>query len=491
MCTSNPKSAKRVPLLALGSIRVHVALLLMMGLFCSTSMRMNLGMAMVCMVNTTAFDAPEGPLAISTESLEIPLNSQCRRLNESSAAAADRGYHGTLLWGPKMQSLLFSATFYGSLLTIWCSGYLADRFGPKMLFLLAILDYTLVSLLSPFLATSNFYVFFVARVVMGIGEGFISPTMSSSAARWFTPVERSRMAALYTSGNQLAAIFGMLISSRLCGMEFLGGWPAIFYMFGIVGAVWSVLWCVFVSDAPEDNRWISEAEKKYIIDATASQRSTTNGSKKLANGPVPWRNLLTSLPLYADILAQMSFNFTATIVQSYLPTYFKEVLHLDLAQNGFFSIIPFVTQLISKNIAGWLSDLLKRRGILSGTSACKIFQGIGNFGSALCFLALGIFVTCDRLYLAVTLLAVFGFCFSCGISGFYTSVLSLAPPYTGTSLSMCTTFGVIANALAPNIVAFLKADGTPAEWTSIWCVIAAVNVAAGGFFMIFASGTLP
>lgn len=69
-----------------------------------------------------------------------------------------------------MQSLLFSATFYGSLLTIWCSGYLADRFRPKMLFLLAILDYTLVSLLSPFLATSNFYVFFVARVVMGIGE---------------------------------------------------------------------------------------------------------------------------------------------------------------------------------------------------------------------------------------------------------------------------------------------------------------------------------
>lgn len=34
-----------------------------------------------------------------------------------------------------MQAILFSATFYGGLITIAISGYMADRFGPKMILL--------------------------------------------------------------------------------------------------------------------------------------------------------------------------------------------------------------------------------------------------------------------------------------------------------------------------------------------------------------------
>ena len=51
-------------------------------------------------------------------------------------------------------------------------------------------------------------------------------------ARWFPPSERSTFAAIYTSGNQIAAVFALLISSYLCGTTFLGGWPSIFYLFG-------------------------------------------------------------------------------------------------------------------------------------------------------------------------------------------------------------------------------------------------------------------
>jgi hypothetical protein len=78
-------------------------------------------------------------------------------------------------------------------------------------------------------------------------------------------------------------------------------------------------------------------------------------------------------------------------MQNYLPTYFKEVLLLDLKnvsmslkqghlflyfQNGFFSALPFFTQLILKNVLAILCDFLKRRGMIKPTSACKIFQSI-------------------------------------------------------------------------------------------------------------------
>lgn len=74
------------------------------------------------------------------------------------------------MWSPGMQSALYSATFYGSLITIFFSGYLADRYGPKYLIFFAISDYIIVTLLTPVLAEFNYYAFFIARIIMGLGE---------------------------------------------------------------------------------------------------------------------------------------------------------------------------------------------------------------------------------------------------------------------------------------------------------------------------------
>lgn len=63
-------------------------------------------------------------------------------------------------------------------------------------------------------------------------KGMIFPSMTSMVARWIPKNERSTSAALTTSGNQLAGIFALLISSFFCGSDLLGGWPLIFYFFG-------------------------------------------------------------------------------------------------------------------------------------------------------------------------------------------------------------------------------------------------------------------
>ncbi|MFH4978389.1 hypothetical protein AB6A40_005098 [Gnathostoma spinigerum] len=131
-----------------------------------------------------------------------------------------------------MQSLLYSATFYGGFVTTLPTGYIADRFGPKYLLQVATADYTVVTLLSPFLAEYSFNAFLAARITMGLGEGLMMPTMSSMASRWFPSSERSTMVALYTSGTQLAGAFSTPVASTLCQLNSLGGWHSIFYVFG-------------------------------------------------------------------------------------------------------------------------------------------------------------------------------------------------------------------------------------------------------------------
>lgn len=69
-----------------------------------------------------------------------------------------------------MQANLFSAMFYGSLLTIGISGTIADKFHPKWLTMFAIACNAVISFFTPLLATWNYYAYLVARFFMGVSE---------------------------------------------------------------------------------------------------------------------------------------------------------------------------------------------------------------------------------------------------------------------------------------------------------------------------------
>ena len=277
-----------------------------------------------------------------------------------------------------MVSTLMSAGFYGGLITIWIAGYLADRFGAKIMLLLAILDSMVINVATPILATTNYYAMLGSRGILGLGDGFIFPAVSSMSARWFPPAERSTMAAITTSGNQIAGVFAMVVSSYLCSVELLGGWPLIFYSFAIIGLVWILLWCLFASNSPEQNKYISEEEKNYINASLAGHFHNNGNSKKLYNSPVPWLSIATSLPIYANILCQFTYNFSQGLLQNYLPLYLKQILRVELHKNGILAMLPFITTLLAKNFAGILSDKLKNKGYLSNTAGVRIFQALGK-----------------------------------------------------------------------------------------------------------------
>ncbi|PIO68923.1 hypothetical protein TELCIR_09274 [Teladorsagia circumcincta] len=112
-------------------------------------------------------------------------------------------------------------------------------------------------------------------------------------------------------------------------------------------------------------------------------------------------------------------------------------------------MIPFISQLISKNILGIAADYLKRNNILGHTKCAKIFQSIGSFGSATMLIALATLPDCEHPYIALPLLALYGAFFSAGICGFFTCILCIAPPFTGTTTSISMVFGMLGNISGP------------------------------------------
>lgn len=55
----------------------------------------------------------------------------------------------------------------------------------------------------------------------------------------------------------------MPLSGLLSSSE--AGWPSIFYVFGVIGAIWSVFFLIFVFEDPESHPRIGDGERKYII----------------------------------------------------------------------------------------------------------------------------------------------------------------------------------------------------------------------------------
>lgn len=58
-----------------------------------------------------------------------------------------------------------------------------------------------------------------------------------------------------------------------------------------------------------------------------------------------------------------------------MPTYYNQVLGLDLMKSGFYSVLPWITMAIAANIGGWVADAMVARGV-TVTRVRKIMQSV-------------------------------------------------------------------------------------------------------------------
>jgi len=59
------------------------------------------------------------------------------------------------------------------------------------------------------------------------------PAASTMWSRWAPPGERSRLIAFGNAGSQIGNVVALPLGGFLCVNGFDGGWPSIFYVFGI------------------------------------------------------------------------------------------------------------------------------------------------------------------------------------------------------------------------------------------------------------------
>uniref|UniRef100_A0A914E1B5 Uncharacterized protein n=1 Tax=Acrobeloides nanus TaxID=290746 RepID=A0A914E1B5_9BILA len=196
-------------------------------------------------------------------------------------------------------------------------------------------------------------------------------------------MERSTVAAIYTSGYQLGNGLGVLIGARLCSIRFLGGWPLIFYFSGIISITCLILWYFMATNTPSESKLVSNKEKRFLESELKDVPSNSRANK-----------------------------------------------------NGLYAAIPFASLFIAKNIIAIVSDKLKQAGVMSMTTSCKIWQSFAAFGTSIVLVCMALFLDCTKPGLALIILILYGIFFAGCMPGAFTAMLSLAPAFTGTIASI-------------------------------------------------------
>lgn len=447
------------------SSRYALALLSSYGFFVVYSLRVNLSVAMVDMLNSTHQST------VNHSSTECPGHADpaVRKHNHTASV-----YN----WDSETQGWILSSFFYGYIVTQVPGGYLAGRFGPKWLMGLGILGTVIFTLLTPVAADLGAGYLIAVRVLEGIGEGVTFPAMYTMWAAWAPPLERSRLLTISYIGAQLGTVISLPVSGEII---YYLDWTYVFYIFGAVGLVWFILWALLVFDSPNTHPRISEEERLYITSSLKNELSTSASN-------IPWRAIVTSTPLLAIVVAHFSYNWTFYTLLTLLPTYMNDILGFSIQQNGFLSALPYmgcaVVAVLSGQIADYLRETCKYRTVV----VRKAFSLIGMIGPAVFLVAAG-FTGCNYT-LAVTFLTISSSLGGVSASGFNINHLDIAPSYAGILLGITNTFATIPGMVGPVIARALTQQKTFEEWQIVFYIAAAINLFGAIFYTVFGRGTV-
>ena len=119
-----------------------------------------------------------------------------------------------------------------------------------------------------------FHILFWYKYLRHLLSFVIFVIVKNKRSYWAAPNERSRLVGMSHAGGYIGNIVTLIAGGYLCVWGFDGGWPSIFYLIGIFGMVWVGVMLVTFSSSPSNHRFISNAERNYIIEQTKNASHT-------------------------------------------------------------------------------------------------------------------------------------------------------------------------------------------------------------------------
>lgn len=379
-------------------------------------------------------------------------------------------------WGATTQGLILSCFYFGYMVTQFLGGALADRYGGKVVLGIGVVWWSVFTILTPPAAAFGLAALIVVRVLMGMGEGVTFPSIYALYGKWIPVKERARAMALTNSGIPVGQVAALLVAPWIA---ITLGWEWVFYLFGLVGFVWYLLWHWVVSKEPSAHAALSAEEAEEI----RSGISTDPAEGATAEQPrTPTIELFKSRAVWAIVVAHFCNNWSLYVLLSWLPTFVTQGLGFDFKDSGWVSMLPHLVSFVFLNVAGYVADRMVRSG-MAVTKVRKICQGIGFGGIASALFIVG---EMSNPWVAIAVMCVGNALGAFVTGGFAVNHMDIAPNHAGKLMGITNTFATIPGIIGVTVSGWiLEATGS---WALVFQVAGGVTVIGLIFYLLFASG---
>jgi MFS transporter, putative metabolite:H+ symporter len=271
---------------------------------------------------------------------------------------------------PTQVGLVGSSALAGMGIGSWCWGWIADKWGRRVVFAATVLMFSIFTGVAGFAMSLGFLV--GARFLTGLGLGGMVPIDQALVTEYAPARIRGRVAAMlplcWPMGYFCAAGAALLLVPNI-------GWRWLF----AIGVLPAILSFIIRRRVPESPRWLAsqgrhEEARASLAFVGVGDDLLEEARREVAAAPArppvrdaTFRDLFT--PDYArrvvhTWLLWFCSNFAATGFAVWLPTIYSQYYHIELTRTLLYTFIVAGTQVVGRICAFGLIDIMGRKTMI-------------------------------------------------------------------------------------------------------------------------------
>lgn len=316
-------------------------------------------------------------------------------------------------------------------------GWVGDRFSRKWVVTIAILFWSVATMLTGF-ANGMVMLIIMRSVATGGGEAFFGPANYSLLGQYHTDTRARAM-----SIHQTAYYIGVILAGWLAGVVADtfdkthpgSGWKYSFLVFGAAGIIWGIIMAIRLKDKKSDS---DDAERKQVA----------NPFKTIGKG---FKAVFTTPTALMLTIGFSGLIFVITAYMTWMPAYLQEEIGQSQSAAGFNSMFwTYLAAFVGVLLAGALSDKFAART----HKARMILQAAGLILGAVPLFVIG---HSSILWILYSCFALWGFFRAFFDANTYAVLYDVTPAHLHASCSsaMITT-GFAVGAFAPVVLGAMK-----------------------------------
>lgn len=343
---------------------------------------------------------------------------------------------------------------YGYLFGALFGGILADKKGPKFVWIIIGTGWSIFVIATAFAGEIGMALFggsaiagfaFI-RIMFGFAEGPTFSTINKTNANWATPKERGFAVSLGLLGTPLGALLTAPVAVAILSIT---SWKVMFILLGSLGIVWVIIWSKMFTNLPEEHPKVSKEELEKIRstkDLLPDEKLISEHDKH-----IKWFHFFQNPTLVFNALGYFAFQYINFLLLTWTPKYLQDEFGFQLSSLWYLGMIPWIGACFTVLLGGKISDYLRMK-----TGNLRIARSglavVSLFCTAICFLM----IPSANTIVGVMVLMCIGNAFNSLPNSVYWSVIIDTEP------SRAGTFGGIthfitntATIIAPTLTGFL------------------------------------